>query len=71
MTNFSGDVMKLWAKLERMEQEQRFNGAAYPVGMTRFPFRLKGQGFFPGEDGLWRDEGHISRRALGALVRMG
>jgi hypothetical protein len=68
MTTASDNVMMLWAKLEAMEREQRFEGAAYPVGMAPFPFRLKGQGFFPGGDGLWREEGHISE-ASGGNVR--
>jgi hypothetical protein len=67
----SADVMTLWAKLESMEREERFDGAAYPVGMARFPFRLKGQGFFPGGDGLWRDEGHLSESSTGKVVQNG
>ena len=63
--------MTLWAKLQSMEQEQRFEGAAYPVGMAPFPFRLKGQGFFPGGDGLWRDEGHISEASSGSVGHKG
>jgi hypothetical protein len=63
--------MTLWAKLESMEQEQRFNGDAYPVGMVPFPFRLQGQGFFPGGDGLWRDEGHICESGSGKLEQNG
>ena len=71
MTTSSEDVMTLWAKLESMEQEQRFDGAAYPDGMAQFPFRLKGQGFFPGGDGLWRDEGHISESSNGSMGQHG
>ncbi len=67
MTTSSSDVMTLWAKLESMERERRFDGAPYPGGMTSFPFRLKGQGFFPGGDGLWRDEGHISKPSSGSV----
>jgi len=71
VTTSSDNVMTLWAKLESMEQEQRFEGGAYPVGMARFPFRLKGQGFFPGGDGLWRDEGHISEASSGSVDHHG
>lgn len=71
MTTTSNNVMTLWAKLESMEQEQRFEGAAYPVGMARFPFHLTGQGFFPGGDGLWRDEVQISEASSGSVCHKG
>ena len=45
-----------------MEQEGRFAGAAYPLGMEPFPRRLTGQGFFPGGDGLWREGDSASLR---------
>lgn len=48
------NVGRLWQQLEKLENENRFNGAAYPDGLAPFPFRLSGQGFFPGGDGLWR-----------------
>jgi len=64
-------IEKLWTRLAEMENEKRFNGAAYPVGMARFPFRLKGQGFFPVEM-VCGDMTDISlRRAVRASVRMG
>jgi hypothetical protein len=53
-------VASLWERLQEMEDERRFYGKAYPAGMSCFPFRLKGQGFFPGGDGLWRNEAQIS-----------
>ena len=50
-----------------MEAERRFNGRAYPDGTSTFPFRLVGQGFFPGGDGLWRDETELDRPLPGPL----
>jgi hypothetical protein len=50
------NVSRLWQQLEKLENEHRFDGAAYPDGLAPFPFRLSGQGFFPGGDGLWRDK---------------
>jgi hypothetical protein len=69
VTISSVNVMTLWTKLESMEREGRFDGAAYPIGMTKFPFRLKGQGFFPGGDGLWRNEGHLSESSTGNVLQ--
>ena len=49
------EVETLWAELERLEKA----GLPYPEGdegMAPFPGRLTGQGFFPGGDGLWRDD---------------
>jgi hypothetical protein len=50
-----------------MENERRFRGDSYPKGMCAFPFNLVGQGFFPGGDGLWRDEGELASTSTGAL----
>lgn len=50
-----------------MESEKRFDGQPYPPGMVAFPFRLTGQGFFPGGDGLWRDDSQIEMPSLGLL----
>ncbi len=50
-----------------MEQQRRFDGMPYPVGMAPFPFRLKGQGFFPGGDGLWRDEQGLFDASKGSI----
>ena len=50
------NVARLWQQLEKLEHENRFDGASYPSGIAPFPFRLSGQGFFPGGDGLWRDD---------------
>ena len=49
------NVTSLWTRLDALEQENRFSGNPYPRGLARFPFRLSGQGFFPGGDGLWRE----------------
>jgi len=51
-----GALERLRKKIEILELESRFDGEAYPPGLTRFPGILKGQGFFPGGDGLWRDD---------------
>lgn len=70
MESVSVDV--LWDRITKMQDERRFSGNSYPDSMTAFPFRLRGQGFFPGGDGLWRDDrglelpsdGQISKRGL-------
>src|SRR6266576_2133772 len=46
-------------RLLRLEREIRFNGKPYPDGLAPFPGMLAGQGFFPGGDGLWRDDAHL------------
>jgi hypothetical protein len=61
------NVAQLWKRLEDMEDELRFDGKAYPEGMCSFPFRLQGQGFFPGGDGLWRSENALSVSSDGVL----
>ena len=61
-------IAALWTRLEVMEKERRFDGQAYPEGMSRFPFRLTGQGFFPGGDGLWRDEERIAQASPGFIT---
>lgn len=63
-------VAELWERLDSMELEKRFEGRAYPSGMSSFPFRLSGQGFFPGGDGIWRDDTQISQKSSG-LVAVG
>jgi hypothetical protein len=45
----------LWEKISEVERESRFDGHPYPEGLTGFPGKLRGQGFFPGGDGLWRE----------------
>jgi hypothetical protein len=65
------NVQVLWDKLSEMEDRLSFTGKAYPDGMCAFPFRLRGQGFFPGGNGLWRDEGAISEPTSGALPHEG
>lgn len=58
------EVESLWNRISQLEAELRFAGKPYPEGMAPFPGRLTGQGFFPGGDGLWRDD---SRIKLGAI----
>jgi hypothetical protein len=53
------EIESLWNKISQLEAELRFDGKPYPDGMAPFPGRLTGQGFFPGGDGLWRDEFRI------------
>jgi len=65
------DVAQLWQRLEAMENELRFEGKSYPTGMCRFPFRLTGQGFFPGGDGMWRNDDELSLEKNGALPQGG
>ena len=50
-----------------MEGDRRFSGQSYPQGMCAFPFHLVGQGFFPGGDGLWREDFHLNASSNGAL----
>lgn len=61
------NVQELWNRLGEMENERRFGGQPYPAGMAAFPFRLTGQGFFPGGDGLWRDDSQLEKPSLGLL----
>ncbi len=49
-------VKTLWAELGRLEKEGPMPYPEGDEGMTPFPGRLTGQGFFPGGDGLWRDD---------------
>ncbi len=53
------EVESLWSRISQLEDEGRFAGKPYPEGMAPFPGRLTGQGFFPGGDGLWRDDSRI------------
>jgi hypothetical protein len=64
-------VDELWSRLDQMENELRFQGKPYPSGMCKFPFHLRGQGFFPGGDGLWRDSEDLSQPKQGLLPRDG
>jgi hypothetical protein len=64
-------VTDLWDRLHSMEEEMRFNGMPYPLGMSCIPFRLKGQGFFPGGDGLWRDDAQIAEVSPGLVAKRG
>jgi hypothetical protein len=64
-------ISELWKKLDCMERELRFEGRPYPKGMCKFPFRLKGQGFFPGGDGLWRDETDLKAEKAGVVPEGG
>lgn len=67
----ASNISLLWRRLEDLEQERRFDGDPYPKGMCPFPFRLQGQGFFPGGDGLWREEGELHLESSGQLPRNG
>jgi hypothetical protein len=58
-------VANLWNRLKAMEEEKQLNGQAYPTGMSCFPFRLTGQGFFPDGDGLWRDDAKVAHKSHG------
>jgi hypothetical protein len=60
-------VKELWDRLEAIEREMRFGGKSYPKGMCKFPFRLFGQGFFPGGDGLWREDSALGATRDGSL----
>src|SRR5579859_6771598 len=53
------EVELLWKRIHELETECRFAGKPYPNGMAVFPGRLTGQGFFPGGDGLWREDNSI------------
>src|SRR5215469_2237441 len=64
-------VFDLWRRLEQQEDEYRFGWRRYPVGMCSFPFRLTGQGFFPGGDGLWRNESELGAASRGILPQRG
>ena len=64
-------VGELWAQIELMECQRRFDGHAYPEGQGPFPFRLTGQGFFPGGDGLWREDSELSAQSSKKIRRGG
>jgi hypothetical protein len=64
-------VTRLWDRLHEMEEEKRFDGRSYPFGMSCFPFKLTGQGFFPGGDGLWREDALISKSSSGFVATKG
>jgi hypothetical protein len=65
------NVSQLWDKIAELESETRFERNAYPKGMCPFPFRLRGQGFFPGGDGLWRDDSEVTAVRAGTLPENG
>lgn len=61
-------VAKLWDKLAEMElAEEAGCGKMYPDGRCKFPFRLRGQGFFPGGDGLWRTLDGLAASSSGVI----
>lgn len=64
-------VNSLWLRLQAMEDEMRFDGLPYPKGMLRFPFRLTGQGFFPGGDGIWREDSRLAEASSGLITSGG
>lgn len=47
---------RLRKKIEILELVRSLDGKPSPPGLTRFPVILKGPEFFPGGDGLWRDD---------------
>lgn len=49
------EIDRLREQIRQLESELRFDGHPYPEGLTNFPGVLPGQGFFPGGDGLWRN----------------
>jgi hypothetical protein len=70
------EIETLWNRISQLESELRFGGKPYPEGMAPFPGRLTGQGFFPGGDGLWRDDSRIklastSRFPVGGIMFLG
>jgi hypothetical protein len=65
------EVGQLWTQIEIMESQRRFHGLAYPEGQGAFPFRLTGQGFFPGGDGLWREDNELSVESSKRIRREG
>jgi len=67
MSTLVATASTLWARIQEMEAELRFNGQAYPEGMCSFPFKLTGQGFFPGGDGLWRGDSELDQTSSGVL----
>ncbi|MDX6461258.1 MAG: uracil-DNA glycosylase [Acidobacteriaceae bacterium] len=60
-------------KMEReAEEKELFVGKqSYPPDMVAVPFSLVGQGFFPGGNGLWRDDGKLGERVTPKLVPIG
>ena len=58
-------IEQLRAKIRELEAKGRFNGRAYPEGIELFPKTLVGQGFFPGGDGLWREDEPSALRSPG------
>jgi hypothetical protein len=54
------------------EEKELFVGKqSYPPDMVAVPFSLVGQGFFPGGNGLWRDDGKLGERVTPKLVPIG
>jgi len=49
------EIDRLREQIKQLESELRFDGHPYPEGLTGFPGILPGQGFFPGGDGLRRN----------------
>ena len=43
-------------RIAQLESERRFDNEPYPKNLIPFNGFLTGQGFFPGGDGLWRDD---------------
>jgi hypothetical protein len=67
ISSTAANIQDLWGRLSQMEGEHRFGGREYPLGTVKFPFYLKGQGFFAGGDGLWRDDDNLESESDGVL----
>jgi hypothetical protein len=54
------EIEALRYRIKELETENvknaYFGGKPYPEGLEEFPGVLRGQGFFPGGDGIWRDD---------------
>jgi hypothetical protein len=67
------DLCALLKEMEREAQSKKLfvGGRSYPPEMCEVPFSLVGQGFFPGGDGLWREEGQLAEPATSKLLPIG
>ena len=65
------EVRDLRPRIGAIESELRFDGNPYREGQCAFPFQLSGQGFFPGGDGLWREDGESSVKSSMRIRKQG
>ena len=56
-------IENLRAKIRELEARTQFDKRPYPLGIEPFPRILQGQGFFPGGDGLWREDAPSALRS--------